>query len=161
DSSKEQLIPIWTELLDRVGMVVRLGESVESVQKHHNQFEVRTTVASYHAQRVVLSIGTRGKPRTLQVPGENLPKVFSLLDDPEEYRGRNVLVVGGGDSACEAALALADAGAKVIISYRGKGFARAQPKNKQTIERYAGEGRIKAKMGSQVLAFEPDSVTLA
>ncbi len=161
DSSKEQLIPIWKELLERVGLVVRMGESVETVQRLHNQFEIRTTVSTYQAQRVVLSIGTRGKPRTLQVPGENLPKVFSLLDDPDDWRGRSVLVVGGGDSACEAALALADAGAKVIISYRGKSFARAQPKNKQTIERYASEGRIKAKMGSQVLQFEPDSVTLA
>ncbi|MEO8552999.1 MAG: FAD-dependent oxidoreductase, partial [Kofleriaceae bacterium] len=66
-----------------------------------------------------------------------------------------------GDSAVEAALALADAGARVMISYRGKGFNRAAPKNKQAIEAYAAEGRIKAKLGSQVLQFEPDNVTLA
>ncbi len=161
DSSKEQLIPIWKELIERVRLSINLGESVESIQRTHEGFEVRTTVAGYRAQRVVLSIGTRGKPRTLQVPGENLPKVFSLLDDPDLWNGRSVLVVGGGDSACEAALALADAGAKVIVSYRGKGFNRAAPKNKQSIERYAAEGRIKAKLGSQVLQFEPDSVTLA
>jgi len=162
DSSKEQLIPIWKELIERVRLQVKLGESVESVTKGYDgAFEVRTTVATYRAQRVVLSIGTRGKPRTLQVPGENLPKVFSLLEDPDDWRGRSVLVVGGGDSACEAALALADAGAKVMISYRGRGFSRAQPKNKQSIERYAAEGRIKAKLGSQVLAFEGDSVTVA
>ena len=102
----------------------------------------------------MLSIGTRGKPRTLQVPGENLPKVYNLLEDPDDWRGKAVLVVGGGDSACEAALALADAGAKVMISYRGKGFNRAAPKNKQSIERYAAEGRIKAKLQSQVLLFD-------
>jgi thioredoxin reductase/ferredoxin len=162
DSSKEQLIPIWKELIDRVQLQIRLGESVETVQKAAGgTFEVRTTVASYRAQRVVLSIGTRGKPRTLQVPGENLPKVFSLLEDPDDWRGKSVLVVGGGDSACEAALALADAGAKVMISYRGRGFNRAAPKNKQSIERYAAEGRIKAKLGSQVVQFDPDTVTLA
>ncbi|MGN6109972.1 MAG: NAD(P)-binding domain-containing protein [Kofleriaceae bacterium] len=162
DSAKEQLIPIWQELLDRVGVRVHKGESVETVARGEDgAFEVRTTVNTYRAQRVVLSIGTRGKPRTLQVPGENLPKVFSLLEDPDEWRGRSVLVVGGGDSACEAALALADAGAKVMISYRGKGFNRAAPRNKQAIEAYAAEGRIKAKLGSQVLAFEGDSVTLA
>ncbi len=162
DSAKEELIPIWRELLDRVGVKVRQGESVESVQRGGDgAFDIRTTVGAFRAQRVVMSIGTRGKPRTLQVQGENLPKVCSLLEDPDEWRGRSVLVVGGGDSACEAALALADSGAKVTISYRGKGFNRAAPKNKQTIEAYASEGRIKAKLGSQVLGFEPESVTLA
>ncbi len=162
DSSKEQLIPIWKELIERTRLAINLGESVESVQKvYDGSFEVRSTVAAYRAQRVVLSIGTRGKPRTLQVPGENLPKIQSLLDDPDLWAGRSVLVVGGGDSACEAALALSDAGAKVMISYRGKGFNRAAPKNKQSIERYAAEGRIKAKLGSQVLQFDHESVTMA
>ncbi|TMQ11611.1 MAG: 4Fe-4S dicluster domain-containing protein [Deltaproteobacteria bacterium] len=162
DSAKEQLIPIWSELIDRVGVQIRRGESVETVVRAKDgAFHVRSTVASYRAQRVVLSIGTRGKPRTLQVPGENLPKIFNLLEDPDEWRGRAVLVVGGGDSACEAALALADAGAKVMISYRGKGFNRAQPKNKQTIESYAQQGRVKAKLGSQVMSFEPETVTIA
>ena len=162
DAAKEQLIPIWLELIDRIGLQVRQGESVEAVQKAADGvFDIRTTVGAFRAQRVVLSIGTRGKPRTLQVPGENLPKIFSLLEDPDEHRGRSVLVVGGGDSAVEAALALADAGARVTISYRGKGFNRAAPKNKQTIEAYAAEGRVKARLGSQVLQFDGDSVTLA
>src|SRR5512143_4197196 len=118
-------------------MVIQQGESVETVLRGNDGvFEVRSTVATYRAQRMVLSIGTRGKPRTLQVPGENLPKIFNLLDDPDDWRGKNVLVVGGGDSACEAALALSDAGARVMISYRGKGFSRAAPKNKQAIENY-------------------------
>ncbi|HSK04609.1 MAG TPA: NAD(P)-binding domain-containing protein, partial [Kofleriaceae bacterium] len=162
DSAKEQLVPLWQELLDRVGLQIKRGEAVETVARAPDgAFEIRTTVSTYRAQRVVLSIGTRGKPRTLQVPGENLPKVANLLEDPDEFRGRSVLVIGGGDSACEAALALADAGAKVMISYRGKGFNRAAPRNKSAMEQYAAEGRIKVKLGSQILAFEPDSVTLA
>lgn len=161
DSSKEQLIPIWKELVDRIGLRVQLGESVETVTNNQGIFEVKSTVAQYRAQRVVLGIGTRGKPRTLQVPGENLPKIFSLLEDPDDWRGKSVLVVGGGDSAVEAALALSDAGAKVIISYRGKGFNRAGAKNKQTIEAYAAQGRVKAKLGSQVVNFDGESVTLA
>jgi thioredoxin reductase (NADPH) len=161
DSSKEQLIPIWKELVERIGLRVNLGESVETVVFNQGVFDVKSTVAQYRAQRVVLGIGTRGKPRTLQVPGENLPKVFSLLEDPDEWRGKSVLVVGGGDSAVEAALALSDAGAKVIISYRGKGFNRAGARNKQTIESYAAQGRVKAKLGSQVVNFDAESVTLA
>ncbi|HVV81987.1 MAG TPA: NAD(P)-binding domain-containing protein, partial [Kofleriaceae bacterium] len=146
DSSKEQLVPIWRELIERAGVKVKLGEAVESVTLLPDRtFDVRTTVAAYRGQRVVLATGTRGKPRTLQVPGENLPKVTNLLDDPDEWRGREVLVVGGGDSAVEAALALADAGARVIISYRGKSFNRAQPKNKAAIESYAQQQRLKAK----------------
>ncbi|MEZ4365430.1 MAG: NAD(P)-binding domain-containing protein [Kofleriaceae bacterium] len=160
DSSKEQLLPIWTELLSRLGVKVSLGESVESVVPEGDGFAVKTTVAKYRAQRVVLAIGTRGKPRTLGVPGENLPKVSSLLDDPDDWRGQPVLVVGGGDSAVEAALALADAGAKVIISYRGNAFARAAPKNKQAIEAYAAEGRLKTKLQSTVVSISEDAVIL-
>lgn len=70
-------------------------------------FDVRTNVAAYRAQRVVLATGLRGKPRTLGVPGENLPKVQALLEDPDHHRGQTVCVVGGGDSALEAAIALA------------------------------------------------------
>src|SRR5262249_43133138 len=82
------------------------------------------------------------------------------LDDPDDHRGKSVLVVGGGDSAVEAALALSDAGAKVIISYRGKGFNRAQKKNQAAIEQYEAENRLKVKFGSQVVSFEPDGVVL-
>jgi thioredoxin reductase (NADPH) len=161
DSSKEQLVAIWRELIERTGVRINLGEAVEAVQRAGDGwFDVRTTVAAYRAQRVVLATGTRGKPRTLQVPGENLPKVASLLDDPDEWRGRDVLVVGGGDSAVEAAVALADAGARVMISYRGKSFNRAAPKNRQTIEGYAAQQRLKAKYGSQVVAFEAEAVIL-
>ncbi len=161
DSSKEQLVAIWRELLERTGLQINRGEAVEAVQRlGDGSFDVRTTVAQYRAQRVVLATGTRGKPRTLQVPGENLPKVANLLEDPDEWRGKDVLVVGGGDSAVEAAVALADAGARVMISYRGKSFNRAAPKNKQTIEAYAAQQRLKAKYGSQVVAFEPEAVIL-
>lgn len=161
DSSKEQIVPIWEELVNRVGVDVRRGEAVESVQRQADgTFDVRTTVAAYRAQRVVLATGTRGKPRTLQVPGENLPKVSNLLDDPAEFKGKSVLVVGGGDSAVEAALALADAGAKVTISYRGRAFNRCQPKNKQAIESYGAQNRLKVKLQSQVISFEPDTMIL-
>ena len=161
DSSKEQIIPIWREMIERTRLEVKLGEAVESVKPQGNgTFDIRTTVAAYRAQRVVLATGTRGKPRTLQVPGENLPKVANLLDDPGEFKGKSVLVVGGGDSAVEAALALADAGAKVMVSYRGRAFNRAQPKNKNAIDSYVAQNRIKVKLQSQVISFEPESVIL-
>ncbi len=161
DSNKEQIMPIWREVVRQAGIAVRLGEAVEGVQRRDDGiFDVRTNVAAYRAQRVVLATGTRGKPRTLGVTGENLPKVSSLLDDPDEFRGQPVLVVGGGDSAVEAALALADAGAKVIVSYRGRAFSRAQPKNKSAIESYAAQKRIKVKFQSMIERFDETTVTL-
>jgi thioredoxin reductase (NADPH) len=161
DSTKEQIVPIWRQVIERTGLDVRMGEAVESVKRQDDgSFDVRTTVAQYRAQRVILATGTRGKPRTLQVPGENLPKVSNLLDDPAELRGKPVLVIGGGDSAVEAALALADAGAKVMVSYRGRAFNRAQPKNKAAIESYVAQHRLKVKLQSQVVCFEPESVIL-
>ncbi len=162
DSSKEEIIPVWEEMMERTGLKIQLGATVEEVSRRGDGvFDVRTASGAYRAQRVVLAIGTRGKPRTLSVAGENLPKVHSLLEDPDDHRGQSVLVVGGGDSAVEAALALADAGAKVILSYRGRGFSRAQPKNKQAIESYAAQKRIKVKYQSNIVQFDSDTVTIA
>lgn len=161
DSTKEELLPIWHELIERVGLDIRRGEAVETVERDASGlFEVRTTVARYRAQRVVLATGLRGKPRTLGVPGENLPKVASLLEDPDRHAGQDVLVVGGGDSALEAACALADAGARVTLSYRGKSFHRAQAKNKQRIQEYGQSGKVTVLYGSQVTSFSPDAVDL-
>ena len=161
DSSKEEILPIWKELVEQVGVQIRMNETVEHVQPTPGGlFDIRTNVGAYRAQRVVLATGLRGKPRTLGVHGENLPKVTSLLEDPDLHRGQTVCVVGGGDSALEAAIALADAGAKVILTYRGKSFSRAQPKNRQTIDSYEAQRRIKVKYQSEVIAFSEDTVTL-
>lgn len=161
DSSKEELIPIWQELIQRVGVQIQMHEAVQNVErKPDGSFVVGTTAGSYQAQRVVLATGTRGKPRTLNKPGENLPKVESLLEDPDQHRGKAVCVIGGGDSALEAAIALADAGAKVILSYRGRAFQRAQPKNRQTVEQYAAQRRLKVKFQSEVVEFGADTITL-
>jgi thioredoxin reductase (NADPH) len=161
DSSKEQMVPIWEDVVQKANMNIKRGEPVESVEKDADgKFTLRTTVAVYRAQRVVLGIGTRGKPRTLGVPGENLPKVMSLLEDPDNHRGQAVLVVGGGDSALEAAMALADAGARVVMSYRGKNFSRAQKKNQAAIDSYESQKRIKVLLQSGVVQFTDDTVTI-
>jgi thioredoxin reductase/ferredoxin len=161
DSSKEEMVPIWRELVDRLGMNLKLNHTVETVERRQDGlFSVHSAGQQILAQRVVLATGLRGKPRTLGVPGENQAKVCSLLEDPDELRGRAVCVVGGGDSALEAAIALADAGAKVVLSYRGRSFSRAQPKNKAQAEAYAAERRVKIKYQSQVVEFGPDTVTL-
>ncbi|HWM86979.1 MAG TPA: NAD(P)-binding domain-containing protein, partial [Kofleriaceae bacterium] len=161
DSSKEEMVPIWRDMMERAGVQIKMNEAVESVVRGPDgNFDIRTNVGTGRAQRVVLATGLRGKPRTLGVPGENLPKVQALLEDPDNHRGQTVCVVGGGDSALEAAIALADAGAKVVLTYRGRSFARAQPKNKQAVESYEAQRRIKVKYQSEVVDIGPDTITL-
>jgi thioredoxin reductase (NADPH) len=95
------------------------------------------------------------------VPGEDLPKVVYRLVDPAQYAGEPVLVVGGGDSALEAAIALAgEAGTSVTLSYRGEAFARVKEKNRLALDALVREGRIRSCLKSRVLAIEPTSVRL-
>jgi len=86
------------------------------------------------ARRVVVAIGRSGNFRKLGVPGEDKDKVFNRLHDPREFCGKQVLVVGGGDSAMEAATALGACGADVILSYRKKEFSRPKPENVQKLK---------------------------
>ena len=81
------------------------------------------------ARRVIVAIGRSGNHRKLGVPGEDLPKVYNRLHDPQDFAGKNVLVIGGGDTALETAIALGACGAHVTLSYRKKEFARPKPAN--------------------------------
>lgn len=161
DSQKEEMISVWQDLASKVDLQFRMHETVQVVHKQQDgTFLTNTTAAQYRSQRVILATGTRGKPRTLGVPGEQYPKVESLLEDPANHRGQMVCVVGGGDSALEAALALVEAEARVIVSYRGRSFHRAQAKNRQNIEKMVQQGRMKVKLQSEVIDFGEDTVTL-
>ena len=115
-----------------------------------------TTTRRIRARRLLLAIGRRGSPRQLGVPGEELAKVTYRLMDPEQYRDRRVLVIGGGDSALEAAASiseLSDAG--VALSYRSAAFNRAKRANRERVERAVAAGRLQLLLRSEVLAIEP------
>jgi thioredoxin reductase len=162
DGAKEQLVAAWQQVIDGARLPIRLGEAVETVRRGDDGvFTVATTVGSYRARTVVLATGLRGKPRLLAVPGANLEKVQSLLDDPAELAGHDVLVVGGGDSAVEGAMALADAGARVTLSYRGDGFARCKQANQRRLAEMTANRQLAVLLGSSVKCFAPDSVTIA
>src|SRR5205085_4114766 len=92
------------------------------------------------ARRVIIAIGRSGNFRKLRCPGEELDKVYNRLFDPKEFAGQNALVVGGGDSALETAIALATCGAHVTLSYRRKELARAKPANIEKVEMLVGDG---------------------
>ena len=110
---------------------------------------------------MLLAIGRRGTPRKLGVEGEELPKVVYRLVDPDQYAGLDVMVVGGGDSALEAALSVAESGARsVTLSYRGEAFLRAKPRNRERIATAAQAGRLAVLLRSDVRRIEPGQVVV-
>jgi thioredoxin reductase/NAD-dependent dihydropyrimidine dehydrogenase PreA subunit len=157
---KEELIAVWEDIVARTGLRVNTREPVTGVERTRDgALVVRSTRDVYSTKRVILAIGRRGVPRKLSVPGEHLPKVIYSLREPEAYRGDRVLVVGGGDSAVEGALALADQpGNEVKLSYRGARFNRLKPANLERIEEAAARGRVEVLWSTNVVEIRPDVV---
>jgi thioredoxin reductase/NAD-dependent dihydropyrimidine dehydrogenase PreA subunit len=161
DADKDELLAAWRTVLDKQRIHVSTRETVEDVQRDtRGWFNVKTNRQVYSAQRVVMAIGTRGKPRKLGVTGEHLTKVTSLLTDPADHRGQRVLVVGGGDSAVEAAIALADTAQRVTLSYRGKALSRCKAKNRQRLDEVVKAGRVVLRYGTNVAEIKSDTVVL-
>ena len=159
--SKESLLAFWQDIVERFGMKIEFGQRVEKVTAVDNGFIVKTDRAEYSTRTVLLAIGRRGTPRKLEVPGEELPKVVYRLIDPEQYRDQDVLVVGGGDSAIEAAVAIAaEEGTTVTLSYRGAAFGRIKQKNRERLAAAEQEGRLKVVLGSKVSRIEAECVYL-
>jgi thioredoxin reductase (NADPH) len=159
--AKEDLLKIWQDIMQRTGLEVSFRERMESIEREGDTFRVTTNRSRYHARSVLLAIGRRGTPRKLGVPGEESAKVAYRLVDPGQYRGRAVLVVGGGDSALEAAVALAEQpDTRVTLSYRSEAFSRVKEKNRQAVERMRREQRLAVMLSSNVLRIEPDAVTM-
>ena len=143
---KERLVDIWQEVIAATGLTVATEEMVQKVDPAPGGgFMVATTKGEYRARYVILAIGRRGIPRKLGIPGESLPKVSYSLLEPEAYQGDRIVVVGGGDSAVEAAIALADQpGNQVSISYRQDRFSRIKSGNQQRIEQAMRTGKVTA-----------------
>ncbi len=161
ETSKEDLLKFWTGIEKQSGIRINYQEYVTNIETTPGGFMVYTHRQTYTCDRVLLAIGRRGAPRKLNIPGEDLPKVVYRLIDPEQYRNQKVLIVGGGDSALEAALAIADeADTEVTLSYRSSSFSRAKAKNRERIERYSDNGKIKLMLPSNLKTIEEDRVCL-
>ena len=163
ETTKERLLEYWQGVERQTGLGIRYMERVTGIACRPDgaSFEVTTTKASYVTRAVLLTIGRRGTPRQLGVPGEKSSKVVYRLIDAEQYRGRHVLVVGGGDSALEAAHSIAEQpGTTVTLSYRSPAFTRAKPKNRDKIEQLAAAGRLNVLMSSNVREIRRDAVVI-
>jgi thioredoxin reductase len=159
NTSKEELLKFWTRTCESNRLKIGYKERVESIERKDGAFHVRSSKQQYVTSTVLLAIGRRGTPRKLGVRGEELPKVVYRLIDPEQYRGQKVVVVGGGDSALEAAASIAELGdCSVILSYRGDAFQRAKQRNRQRVEAATAGDRLKVLLNSQIREIRPGEV---
>ncbi|HEX6016898.1 MAG TPA: NAD(P)-binding domain-containing protein [Burkholderiaceae bacterium] len=158
---KEKLLEFWNRVVGKTGLKISFRECMEGVEPDGDGFVVRTNRAAHRTRSVLLTMGRRGTPRKLGVPGEESPKVVYRLIDPAQYDGQAVLVVGGGDSALEAALSLAEQpGTDVTLSYRSEAFSRVKQKNRQALEAAQQAKRIRVELESSVVSIAADRVQL-
>jgi thioredoxin reductase (NADPH) len=161
ETSKETLLAFWESVAQKTGLRINFQERLEDVVARDGNYLVRTSRHVYRARTVLLAIGRRGTPRKLGVPGEGLPKVVYRLIDAQQYAGKRVLVVGGGDSALEAATSIAEQpGTEVTLSYRSSGFSRAKEANRCRVEAAEAAGRLAVVFNSNVTEISAQQVVL-
>lgn len=160
--SKENLLAFWDMILNRSDFNVSTGEKVDDVRKGEDGiFTISTATNHYRARAVILALGRAGEPRKLGVKGEELAKVMYRLIEADHYINKKILVVGGGDSAVEAAMGLANqAGNQVTLSYRSERFSRIKERNAKRIEECMRSGKIDVVFNSSPVEFKPESAIL-
>lgn len=169
--SKEKLLAFWLEIIEKHHLKINQSEAMLDIIRHDNgTFTLKTSKQEYLTRSILLAIGRRGTPRKLDVAGEELSKVVYRLIDPEQYDNDDVLIVGGGDSALEAACSIAELGkCRVSISYRNDNFNRAKQKNRLRVEALVASKQLQLYMSSQVnnisenqveLSYQDDVITL-
>jgi ferredoxin len=161
DGTKESLLADLRRQLAGRPLEITLGARVERIRRRGEVLVLETNQGEVAALRVVLAIGKTGDSRRLGVKGEDLPHVYDRLFDPAEFHDLDILVVGGGDSAVEAAHALAEAGNRVTLSYRQEALARPKEENRSRFEALAKQGRIMPVYRSEVRAIREGETVLA
>ncbi len=160
ETFKSELLDLWNDVISQYNIKINEQEKVEEIKKSGEQFVVTTIKGKYSASSVLLAIGRRGTPRKLGVPGESKEKVSYRLLEPDLFYNKKILIVGGGDSAIESALMLANGDNEVTISYRNNTFARLKPKNLESINELEKSGRVKIIFNSNIKEIFDDKVIL-
>lgn len=160
--SKENLLAFWDMVLNRSDFNCETGAKVEQVRKSDDGiFIVKTATNEYRSRAVILALGKTGTPRKLGIPGEELPKVMYRLIEADHYVNKKILVVGGGDSAVEAAMGLASqVGNKVTLVYRSAQFSRIKERNAKRIEEFMKKGKVEVLFETNPKQVNPESVVL-
>lgn len=158
ETSKSELLDLWHNVLKKNNISINEQEKVTEIVRQDNMFIVKTDQEHYTSNGIILAIGRRGSPRKLGVPGEDKGNVFYRLLEPELIHDKDILVVGGGDSAVESAILLADEKNRVTLSYRGEMFSRLKPKNLERINEYIKKKKIRTLFNSNVKEILNDSV---
>jgi thioredoxin reductase/NAD-dependent dihydropyrimidine dehydrogenase PreA subunit len=161
--SKEELVELWQSIVEKAKLPMKTGVLVEGVASEPDgMWRLDTNMGPVRAANVMLGLGRRGTPRKLGVPGEEQAKVHYTLIEPDPFKGKHALVVGGGNSAVENALALADFNgcASVTISYRRNTFARCRAENRRRIDEVIGAGKVRALMPSELVRIDEKAVVL-
>jgi thioredoxin reductase (NADPH) len=161
ETSKSELLDLWQTVLKKHNIEIKENSKVESIISENEIFKVTTLKGeTFSGSCVLLAIGRRGTPRKLNIPGEMKEKVAYRLLEPEGISGKDIIVVGGGDSAVESALLLADNN-RVILSYRNAVFNRIKPLNSTALNKAVADGRLDVRLSSNLLSIEDDSIMLS
>jgi thioredoxin reductase/Fe-S-cluster-containing hydrogenase component 2/CRP-like cAMP-binding protein len=158
--SREQVLDSWDRTIAEHGIRLRYGAEVARIEGQSGAFTIKLKDGSaLEADQVVLAIGVQGNLRKLDVPGADLPLVQYQLDDPDEYAGETIVVIGAGDAAIENALALAKQNRVIIVNRRSE-FARAKTGNLNAIEKAIESSRIECVYDAAPERIEPDAIHL-
>ncbi len=161
ETTKAELLDLWQDVLKKNAIEVRENSKVESVVTSGNIFHITTVRGEvYTSASVLMATGRRGTPRKLNIPGEEKEKVAYRLLEPEEISGKDIIVVGGGDSAVESALRLADRN-NVILSYRNEAFSRIKPLNDSLLKAAIAAGRLDVRLNTNLTSIDDDFIYLA
>ncbi len=159
-TSKEELLDFWMEIREKYELIIQENTKVDSINKENDFFvSILQGGEKIFSKSVLLAIGRRGSPRKLNIPGEISTHVAYRLIEADEIKNERIMVVGGGDSAIEAALMLKDQN-EVFLSYRKSEFARIKSLNEEKIKAAINANQIKVIFNSELKEISKNSLKI-